>query len=364
MSYTKTTDFALQGVLSSNDIQRNIRGTALDTEFDALETSSSSTSVKEFGAVGDGVSDDTAAIQAAFTSGDNIVIDGGGLTYIFNGTVNITSDNVTIQNMTLDCSNATYTGFQSILYFPGTADAAMILTADTLIGSNVITVADTSTISADDHLRLRSDALFSESAGNQLSQTVEVKSVLNATTLELYNELEFDFKAADNADIAKANLIKNPKVLNVNCIGNNTGTVVFTRFNRCINPVVSNCNIEYVSYMGVYLYRCVGGVVSGCSVNHQVNGNSIGYYISYGCVDTVIENNTAKDTMAMVIDGGNDINLNTKILNNIGRTRSTSIALGVVAVNAVVKGNLIENGTPITDSEVGVSALMVSLYKQ
>jgi len=33
MSYTKTTDFAVQGVLTSKQIQRNIRGTALDTEF-------------------------------------------------------------------------------------------------------------------------------------------------------------------------------------------------------------------------------------------------------------------------------------------------------------------------------------------
>jgi hypothetical protein len=78
MSYTKTTDFAVQGVLTSKQIQRNIRGTALDTEFDALEAGvQSSVNVKEFGAVGDGVTDDTAAFTNAIATGNNVYIPEG-----------------------------------------------------------------------------------------------------------------------------------------------------------------------------------------------------------------------------------------------------------------------------------------------
>jgi hypothetical protein len=96
MSYTKQTDFAVQGVLSSNEIQRNIRGTALDTEFDALEAGvQSSVSVKEFGAVGDGVTDDTAAIQAAFTAsiGKTLVFPDNN-TYLITGKVDVSNTRV------------------------------------------------------------------------------------------------------------------------------------------------------------------------------------------------------------------------------------------------------------------------------
>jgi len=89
MSYTKTTDFAIQGVLTSKQIQRNIRGTALDTEFDALEAGvQSSVSVKEFGAVGDGVTDDTASIQAALDAAKEV--------YFPEGTYKVTENSITL----------------------------------------------------------------------------------------------------------------------------------------------------------------------------------------------------------------------------------------------------------------------------
>ena len=52
-----------------------------------------SVSVKDFGAVGDGVTDDTAAIQAALDSGENILIPKG--TYLTGG-LTLTGDNITI----------------------------------------------------------------------------------------------------------------------------------------------------------------------------------------------------------------------------------------------------------------------------
>lgn len=100
-NYTKTTNFGAKDTLPSGDSQKIVRGTEFDTEFNAistaiatkLESGASSAdvnflqsgtgattrtvqsklrdvvSVKDFGAVGDGVADDTAAIQAALNSG-------------------------------------------------------------------------------------------------------------------------------------------------------------------------------------------------------------------------------------------------------------------------------------------------------
>lgn len=99
-NYTKTTNFGAKDTLPSGDSQKIVRGTEFDTEFNAistaiatkLESGSSSAdvnflqsgtgatartvqsklrdvvSVKDFGAVGDGVTDDTAAFVAAYTA--------------------------------------------------------------------------------------------------------------------------------------------------------------------------------------------------------------------------------------------------------------------------------------------------------
>ena len=111
-NYTKTTNFGAKDTLPSGDSQKIVRGSEFDTEFNAistaiatkLESGSSSAdvnflqsgtgattrtvqaklrdvvSVKDFGAVGNGVADDTAAIQAALNKAGNIYIPAG--TYI------------------------------------------------------------------------------------------------------------------------------------------------------------------------------------------------------------------------------------------------------------------------------------------
>lgn len=96
-NYSKTTNFGTKDTLPTGDSQKIIRGSEFDTEFDNIATAITSkldspassanvnflqsgaaavsrtvqsklrdvVSVKDFGAVGDGVADDTAAIQAA-----------------------------------------------------------------------------------------------------------------------------------------------------------------------------------------------------------------------------------------------------------------------------------------------------------
>ena len=108
-NYTKTTNFGAKDTLPSGDSQKIVRGSEFDTEFNAistaiatkLESGSSSAdvnflqsgtgavtrtvqsklrdvvSVKDFGAVGDGTTNDTTAVQNAINSGSTVYFPAG-----------------------------------------------------------------------------------------------------------------------------------------------------------------------------------------------------------------------------------------------------------------------------------------------
>ena len=77
-------------------------------------------SLKDFGAVGDGVTDDKAAVKAALESG--MVVDGGGFTYAINGTCQPTSckglQNAKLKQIASDNSTQNY----SVLFLEGLSD--------------------------------------------------------------------------------------------------------------------------------------------------------------------------------------------------------------------------------------------------
>lgn len=91
-NYTKTTDFAVKDLLPKGDSGKIIRGAEFDAEFNNIATAIASkadtsnissdlyTNVKDYGATGDGETDDTDAIQAAIDASDAVFFPEG--TYI------------------------------------------------------------------------------------------------------------------------------------------------------------------------------------------------------------------------------------------------------------------------------------------
>ena len=130
--------------------------------------------VLDFGA--DGITDDTTAIQAAINSGAK-TITGSGLTYKLSGTLTISSSNITLQDMVLDTSGTS--GVIEFITVEGTQGSNVSLTANSLTGSNTITVGDTSSFVADDYAYISSNEVWSATQTVLLGQIVKIKSKTN-----------------------------------------------------------------------------------------------------------------------------------------------------------------------------------------
>ena len=129
-----------------------------------------SVSVKDFGAVGDGVTDDVAAIELAFTASSLVEFPAG--TYLCNTDLDITTDHKIIGN------NATIqmaTGKQ--VHITGTMDAGATLGGDITAGDKTVTIA--TSFSANDIIFIEED----DSTTPVATITFSVITAGNATTI-------------------------------------------------------------------------------------------------------------------------------------------------------------------------------------
>jgi hypothetical protein len=300
-------------------------------------------SPEDKGAVGDGVTDDTAALLAALIAADGRVLDGNGRTYKINTNLSPTSDNITVQNMTLDISGITTGG--SALGFTGTQGADVALTGDTLTGSATITVGSTATFAADGYAWLGSATVFDTTTSTVLGQMVKVKSVDSATQLTLYDDVLYDFTTAATATIAPLTLKQNIAFKNVRFVGANTGIQTALMFNKCADVTVDGCEFTYVDYVGVNFWRCVNSQIQASAFRYARSvGLAYGVAITNGSYSVKVTDCYGEDTRHLVTVGDNDgVNL---FITVAGCHSASSKNAGIDAHAAcdfmVVDGNTVE----------------------
>lgn len=271
-------------------------------------------SFKDFGAVGDGVADDTAEVLLALNSGAR-VIDGGGSTYKLTSNLTPTSQDIVIQNATFDISTITTGG--SAINFVGTQAPGALLSANTLIGSNIIAVGSTAGFVADDYAWLTSNTIFDVGTNVVLGQIVKIKSVDSGTQLTLYEDVLYDFTTAASASIARLTPKKNITLRAVNFIGAGTGIQTAVDFQRCVDVLIDDCSFDYVDFVSIVFDRCVNATVTNTSMRYARSvGLSYGISIGNGCYNVKIANCYGEDQRHMVTVGDNDgVNLFVSVTN-------------------------------------------------
>ena len=270
--------------------------------------------VKDFGAVGDGVTDDTAEVLLALNSGAQVV-DGGGLTYKMTANIAPTCENIVIQNATFDISSITTGG--SAINFVGTQASGVSLTSDILTGSNIIAVGSTTGFAADDYAWLTSSTIFDVGTSVVLGQIVKIKSVDSGTQITLYEDVLYDFTTAASASIAKLTPKKNLTLRGINFIGAGTGIQTAVDFQRCVDVLIDDCSFDYVDYVSILLDRSVNCTVTNTSMRYARSIDlSYGIAIGNGCYNVKVANCYGEDQRHMVTVGDNDgVNLFISVTN-------------------------------------------------
>lgn len=300
-------------------------------------------SLKDFGAVGNGSTDDTAAIQLALNSGFKNIT-GSGLTYKVTSALTISASDITFQDLTIDTSSKT--GVISFITASGTQGSNVALTANSLTGANTITVGNTSTFVVDDYAYISSNEVWSATQTVLLGQIVKIKSK-TSTVLTLHDDVLYNFNTADSAVVAPISTLDNLTFKDIKFIGANdlSNNQTALRLNKCFNVNVENCGFDYYSYTSVSLDRCVHSSITKSSTRFaRKAGLAYGFAILNGCYSVSVSDCFSQDQRHMVTIGDNEgINLYIRIT---GNHAASAAEAGIDAHPAcdfmVIDGNTIE----------------------
>lgn len=308
-----------------------------------------SADVKWFGAVGDGITNDTVSIEMALNFGGEL--DGSGGIYKLMEAINLTSSNTSVSNCTFDMSDIpdfVVGSWDYIINYTGTQNGNVYLTSDLLEGSYTVQLTSTDGLLADDYIYVSSNAIFETTQSVVLGQIAKIKTVDSSTQVTLYNDILYDFTTSDVAKISKLNTLKNITFDNCKFIGANANQQSALNFHICENVTVTNCKFEFCDYVACRVSRTINFTADSCYVRHaRAVGTSYGFAIANASYSAKIQNSYGEDLRHFVTVGDNDgVSLFVNVQgNHVSACQDAGIDAHAACDFMTINGNTIEGSS-------------------
>ena len=298
----------------------------------------------DFGAVGDGITDDTAAVQDAITIGAGRVVDGIGLTYKITAPLIKIASGTVFRNAHLDFSSMpAQPGDDNCIYVAGTFGTPVPLAADLAVDAVTVQVGDTTGFAAEQWGYLASNAVWSTVDGTTYGQFVRVKSVDSPTQMTLYSGPIIAFLTADTATISALTPVERVRFEEIRITGAQANNQTGIRYFGAVDCSDSGCVFVDIDYAAVIFHRSVNCRGNGTVKRARAAGLSYGYVISYGSLGCSVIGGYGEDVRHYVTVGGQSgINLFWKAnYNVVMNSRSAGIDSHVASYGGECIGNQI-----------------------
>ena len=342
----------------AGDTDKTFSADKLTSEFGGVMSQISGlgvVSVSQFGAMGDGTTDDSEAIQNAVDSGYDIYFE-DNKTYYLGSEVEITSDrrlhgglNTTIKTKT-PSGGEVNKGF----YAHGTLKDTTTLTTDYTVyaetdnSANRLTLDDMSNVSIGDILLVKAtDQYYAYSRPYYCLGAVLLVTDIYDGHIYVNTSMPFDITLTENVSVE---VYSAPEVHfeNLHFVSDHDsfaqGTYnALVDINYCKNSSVVNCTFtQFV--MGIYFRGCVNSLAEDVSVSKSKYDNALVTHDGYGlavssCTNTVIRRMISLCSQSCIDLTGQVPNINTYVYesNIASEARATGLGSHENSYNLVVE---------------------------